>query len=164
MKCDQNLIKMLQFMQYQGDLAQIEIHKIYDDHLAPLHLDAKKIQQVLINLIMNASYAMGKRGTLTLTTRRDPAGGHMILDVADTGCGIHTKDLARICDPFFTTKPTDQGTGLGLSVSYGIIKNHGGDIRVASRAGQGTTFSILLPLSPAAGDASDPGAEKADGS
>jgi PAS domain S-box-containing protein len=143
--------EVLQLVQYQGDLAQIRICKAYDDRIPDLRLDTKKMKQVLINLIMNASYAMGKQGILTLTTHLNPTGDSVILDVTDTGCGIHSKDLARIFDPFFTTKPTDQGTGLGLSVSYGIVKNHGGDISVSSRAGEGTTFSILLPL-PSASD------------
>jgi PAS domain S-box-containing protein len=138
--------EVLQLVQYQGALARITIRKMYDDRVPELHLDAKKIKQVLINLIMNASYAMGKQGTLSLSTGLNSTGESMILDIKDTGCGIQTKDLARIFDPFYTTKPTDQGTGLGLSVSYGIIKNHGGDISVSSQAGEGSTFSIMLPL------------------
>ncbi len=145
--------EVLQFVQYQGDLAQITIRKEYDHRIEPLRIDTKKIKQVLINLIMNAKHAMVKGGTLTLTTRLNTAQDGLVLDVGDTGCGIDAKDLARIFDPFFTTKPTDEGTGLGLSVSYGIIKNHGGDISVASRAGEGTTFTVLLPL-PAANDSS----------
>jgi two-component system, NtrC family, sensor kinase len=146
--------EVLQLVQYQGDLAQITIRKVYDDRVPELHLDAKKIKQVLLNLIINASYAMGRQGTLTLSTGLNPSGDSVILDIKDTGCGIQSKDLPRIFDPFYTTKPTDQGTGLGLSVSYGIIKNHGGDISVSSWAGEGTTFSILLPLPLGHGEAS----------
>jgi two-component system, NtrC family, sensor kinase len=146
--------EVLQLVQYQGDLAQITIRRAYDDRISELHLDAKKIKQVFINLIMNASYAMGRQGTLTLSTGLNPSGDSVILDIKDTGCGIQSKDLPRIFDPFYTTKPTDQGTGLGLSVSYGIIKNHGGDISVSSWAGEGTTFSILLPLPLGHGEAS----------
>lgn len=142
----------LQLVQYQGGLARITIRRDYDHRVAPLRIDPKKIKQVLINLIMNAKHAMGTQGTLTLTTRLNTVENGLILDVGDTGCGIDTKDLARIFDPFFTTKPTDAGTGLGLSVSYGIVRNHGGDIRVSSRAGEGSVFSVLLPLPAANGD------------
>ena len=146
--------EVLQFVQYQGGLAQVSIRKRYDARIPPLHIDAKKIKQVLINLIMNAKHAMGQEGTLTFATRLDPSGEGLVLDVTDTGCGIRARDQARIFDPFFTTKSTDEGTGLGLSVSYGIVKNHGGDILVSSRSGEGATFSILLPLS-STGDGSE---------
>lgn len=149
---------VLHFVQYQGDLAQIKIIKEYDDRIEPLCIDTKKIKQVLINLIMNAKHAMGTVGTLTLSTRLDPSGDYLILDIGDTGCGIDAKDLARIFDPFYTTKSTDEGTGLGLSVSYGIIKNHGGNIHVASRAGKGATFTVSLPT--ASPDPAGPGAQK----
>jgi PAS domain S-box-containing protein len=153
--------EVLQFVQYQGDLAQIRIEKKYAEGIAPLYIDAKKIKQVLINLIMNAGHAMGKRGgTLTLGTRLKSSEGRMAVDVGDTGCGIDAKDLGRIFDPFFTTKSPDEGTGLGLSVSYGIIKNHGGDILVSSRPGEGTTFSVLLPLRSGGNDTNQTAAKK----
>jgi PAS domain S-box-containing protein len=145
--------EVLHFVQYQGDLAQIRIEKRYAEGIAPLYIDSKKIKQVLINLIMNARHAMGKKGgTLTLGTRLKPPEEHLAIDVGDTGCGIDAKDMGRIFDPFFTTKSPDEGTGLGLSVSYGIVKNHGGDIRVHSRPGEGATFTIVLPLAPCEAD------------
>jgi two-component system NtrC family sensor kinase len=95
---------------------------------------------------MNAKHAVGKNGTLRISTGLKPSEGQVFVKIADTGHGIEKKNLARIFDPFFTTKPTGEGTGLGLSVSYGIIKNHGGDILVDSEVGRGSTFTIVLPL------------------
>ncbi|MBI5062307.1 MAG: PAS domain-containing sensor histidine kinase, partial [Desulfatitalea sp.] len=103
-------------------------------------------KQVLLNLLMNAHYAVGREGAIALSTELMPSGQQACIKVRDSGPGIEPKNLARIFDPFFTTKPTGQGTGLGLSVSYGIIKNHGGDIWAESAAGQGATFIIVLPL------------------
>jgi two-component system NtrC family sensor kinase len=105
--------------------------------------DQDQLLQVLMNLIQNARQAMPKGGTLTLRTFA--ASGSACLAVTDTGTGIPPDDLKHIFDPFFTTKPVGQGTGLGLSVSYGIIKRHGGEIRVRSESGEGTTFVVSLP-------------------
>jgi two-component system NtrC family sensor kinase len=105
--------------------------------------DAQQIEQVLINLIQNAIQAMPKGGTLRMSlSQADEA---IALAVQDTGVGIPSENLRRIFDPFFTTKPAGEGTGLGLSVSYGIITRHHGRIDVESVVGQGTTFTILLP-------------------
>ncbi len=82
---------------------------------------------------------------ITITTGTDSRTDQVYIKVADTGYGIESKNLTRIFDPFFTTKTTGEGTGLGLSVSYGIIKNHGGDILAASHPGRGSTFTVLLP-------------------
>ena len=109
-------------------------------------VDEKKIKQVLINLIMNAKHAVGKNGSIKLTSEFDPAVGQITVKVTDTGHGIKKEHLSRIFDPFFTTKPIGEGTGLGLSVSYGIIKNHGGDILVESRPDKGSTFTVVLPV------------------
>jgi signal transduction histidine kinase len=103
-----------------------------------------QIQQVFLNLIVNAIQAMPERGTITLRT-----GGtsqEAWVEVSDTGCGIPAKHLPRIFDPFFTTKPVGQGTGLGLAISYGIVERHGGRIEVTSQEGGGTTFRVVLPL------------------
>jgi len=107
--------------------------------------DAQQIQQVLINLIQNAVQAMPKGGTLTLDIRESPPWAEIL--VRDTGVGIPAKNLGRIYDPFFTTKPPGEGTGLGLSVSYGIIATHKGEIDVRSDVGRGTSFVVRLPLS-----------------
>jgi signal transduction histidine kinase len=108
-----------------------------------------QLQQVLLNLLLNARDAMPVGGWLTVVTRIE--GDQAIAEVADTGCGIPPDQLARIYDPFFTTKAIGRGTGLGLSISYGIIREHDGVIRCDSTVGQGTRFAVCLPLSrPAA--------------
>src|SRR5262249_26025523 len=104
-----------------------------------------KLQQILLNLLLNARDAREPAGgTITVGLRR--AGHRLVLDVSDTGCGIADEDLGRIFDPFFTTKSRGKGTGLGLSLSYNIVREHRGEIGVESRAGEGTTFTIELPI------------------
>jgi signal transduction histidine kinase len=105
---------------------------------------ANKLQQALMNLILNASDAMGENGTLTLTTgtNRD----QVWISCADTGTGISKPDLERIFDAFFTTKPIGKGTGLGLHITHRIVEECGGQIRVESELGRGTTFTIYLPV------------------
>ena len=104
-----------------------------------------QINQVIMNLVVNAAQAMGpERGTITLSTGTQ--GDTAWIEVADTGSGIAPDALPKIFDPFFTTKPVGQGTGLGLSLSYGIVKKHGGNISVSSKLGAGTTFRVQLPL------------------
>ena len=120
------------------------------DHLPEVYASPSEFEQVLLNLVNNALDAMPPDGgTLEITTRVD--GGHVVVDVADTGQGIPKANLARIFDPFFTTKPVGKGTGLGLSICYGIIKKMEGEISVNSASGLGTTFHVRLPLPPEAG-------------
>ncbi len=107
--------------------------------------DAQQIEQVFVNLIHNAIQAMPKQGTLRINLSQ--VDGVAAVAFQDTGVGIPPENLGRIFDPFFTTKPAGEGTGLGLSVSYGIISCHRGRIEVESRVGEGTTFTILLPAS-----------------
>jgi two-component system NtrC family sensor kinase len=105
------------------------------------------LQQVLMNLMINAQQAMaGSKGTVKLTAKKRER-DWVELRVSDTGPGIPKEIQQKIFDPFFTTKPAGQGTGLGLSVTYGIVKDHGGDIRLESAVGEGTTFIITLPAS-----------------
>ena len=104
-----------------------------------------QINQVVMNLLVNATQAMGaERGRITLRTGANDE--WVWIEVADNGCGIPAESLQKIFDPFYTTKPVGQGTGLGLSLSYGIIKRHGGEIHVASEVGVGTTFRVELPI------------------
>ncbi len=106
--------------------------------------DAQQIEQVLINLISNAIQAIRNSGTVRINLSE--AGGAVAIGVQDTGVGIPEKNLQRIFDPFFTTKPEGEGTGLGLSVSFGIVSKHRGRIEVESKPGIGTTFTVLLPV------------------
>jgi signal transduction histidine kinase len=102
------------------------------------------MEQVLMNLILNAIQAMKAGGVLVIRTSIKD--GSCAVDVEDTGCGISASVLPRIFDPFFTTKSEGEGTGLGLSVSLGIVERHGGKISVESEIGRGTTFTVSLPL------------------
>jgi two-component system NtrC family sensor kinase len=126
-------------LKYKADLIK-EYQPLPDIECLP-----SQINQVIMNLVVNAAQAMGpERGTITLRTgqQQDTAW----VEVADTGAGIAPDILQKIFDPFFTTKPVGQGTGLGLSLSYGIVKKHGGDISVRSEPGVGTTFRVELPM------------------
>jgi signal transduction histidine kinase/CheY-like chemotaxis protein len=140
--------KTLALRAYELKVNNIQVH----DHLEPesrtIHADAHQIQQVILNLLINAEQAMlgaQSGGSLTIETRPGPAG--VLLAVSDDGPGIGPDLLKKIFDPFFTTKPVGQGTGLGLSISYGIIEEHGGRIWAESNAtvGRGATFYIWLP-------------------
>jgi two-component system, NtrC family, sensor kinase len=103
-----------------------------------------QINQVFMNLLVNAAHAIGERGTVTIRTGAE--NDSVWIEVADTGCGIPPENLKRIFDPFFTTKPAGKGTGLGLSLSYGIVQKHHGKFDVTSEVGKGTTFRVCLPL------------------
>jgi signal transduction histidine kinase len=104
-----------------------------------------KINQVFLNLLLNAIQASAPGDVIEASTHTEPSGG-ICIEVKDHGCGIHPDHLPRVFEPFFTTKPVGQGTGLGLSVSYGIIREHGGEIEVKSKVGQGSIFRVRLPL------------------
>jgi two-component system, NtrC family, sensor kinase len=107
-----------------------------------------KLQQVLLNLFLNARDAMPKGGWLSIATRMDR--GSVVVEVSDTGSGIPAEELSRIYDPFYTTKALGKGTGLGLSITYGIVQEHGGSIACDSAVGQGTRFTLTLPGAAAA--------------
>lgn len=123
--------------------ARIQLVKDIPEKMIPVTYDPQQIEQVLINMIHNAIQAMPNRGTLNV--RLDQMDGTAAVAIQDTGTGISPENLKRIFDPFFTTKPEGVGTGLGLSVSYGIIANHKGRIEVESEVGKGTKFTIYLP-------------------
>ncbi len=125
-------------------IGQVELEREIDDDLPPVPANPRHLQQVFLNLLLNAVQAMPEGGTLTVRAVRDEEGGVRV-DVADTGIGIPPEDLDKVFDPFFTTKEPGHGTGLGLAVSFGIVERHGGRITVASEVGEGTTFSVFLP-------------------
>jgi two-component system NtrC family sensor kinase len=155
-RIDEAMDDVLNFIQQHAGLGNIEVRKDYNPDVPQMLLDEKKIKQVLMNLMMNAKHAIGDNGVLSLSTWMNNSGRQVMIRIADTGYGIEKKNLAQIFDPFFTTKPTGEGTGLGLSVSYGIIKNHGGEILVESKVGEGSTFTIVLPIVPPdAGESND---------
>ena len=124
---------------------KIKLVKKIPDDLPPVLGDMRKLQQVFLNLIINAEQAMGQKGTITIEASAID-NGFVKVDITDTGPGINQEHLEHIFDPFFTTKEAGKGTGLGLSIVYGIVKKHGGVIEVSSRPGRGATFSVLLPV------------------
>ena len=126
-------------LKYKADVVK-EYGDIPDVECLP-----SQINQVIMNIVVNGAQAIqGPRGRITIRTGTD--GDHVWIEIADTGCGIPPAIRSRIFDPFFTTKPIGTGTGLGLSLSYGIIQKHGGRIEVDSEEGVGTTFRIHLPV------------------
>jgi len=116
--------------------------------LPPFVCDPNKIIQILINLLSNARDAMPDGGIIRIDTSYAPDMDRLVLKIADDGLGIPEELLKRIFDPFFTTKPVGKGTGLGLSIVQSIVRTHGGEIQVESALGKGTTFTIMLPLTP----------------
>jgi len=135
----------LQLASNQVKLAGVKVTGELAGNLPHVYGDRQQLTQVFLNIVMNALDAMPDGGTLTIradcTQDRDYVG----VEFTDTGVGIPAHKLNQIFDPFYTSKKKDKGTGLGLSVSLGIIQKHGGDIRVSSREGQGTVFTVLLP-------------------
>lgn len=114
------------------------------DALPAVDCFAGQLNQVWMNLLVNAAHAVREGGDVCVTTRRE--GEQVVVTIGDTGRGIAPEDLPRIFDPFFTTKPVGEGTGLGLSVTYGIVERHRGRITVDSQPGRGTTFTVVLPV------------------
>jgi two-component system NtrC family sensor kinase len=131
---------------HKAELQDVEILQEIESGLPRVVCDASQIQQVVLALAMNAIEAMPQGGTLTLGARANPAGDGVILTVSDTGCGIAPEIKDHIFEPFFTTKEQVTGVGLGLSVVYGIVSRHHGQIEVDSAPQAGTTFTITLPF------------------
>jgi len=143
--------RTLLLLEKQASVRNIQIEKDLDRGLPPIEVDRNKIQQVFSNLAINAGEAMPKGGTLVVSSRMSRDGTHIEVIFTDTGVGISPENLPRLFDPFFTTKSF--GTGLGLAVSYGIIRQRGGTILVRSEVGKGTVFTVRIPLA-------DPGEDK----
>ena len=147
--CDMNAVinDVLSLLEHQLRTARIQVRKELAARAPVVQGIEHKLQQVFLNLFLNARDAMPKGGWLTIVTREDDRGA--VVEVADTGSGIPAEVLSRIYDPFFTTKEIGKGTGLGLSITYGIIQEHEGTISCDSQVGQGTRFTIRLPLAEA---------------
>jgi two-component system NtrC family sensor kinase len=143
----------------------IRVELDLEEDLPVIWIDEDLVKQVIMNMLVNARHAIEGEGRITLKTRSCPEPVHLAgnpealdmvtISVMDTGCGIPEENLQKVFDPFFTTKEVGKGTGLGLSVSLGAIQAHGGDIVVESRVGEGTTFTVYLPV----GGAAEPGKE-----
>ncbi len=129
---------------------QVEVERRLDPNLPHAMADARRMEQVLVNLITNAAHAMAGGGILTVTTGISAERpGQLFLEVRDTGCGIPVLDQPRIFDPFFTTKEPGEGTGLGLAVSHSIVEELSGEIQLESEPGRGSVFRVWLPATEA---------------
>jgi two-component system NtrC family sensor kinase len=131
-------------LEHQFEVGRIKVRRELSAVGAPVLGIEHQLQQVFLNLFLNARDAMPRGGWLSVATRVE--GDHVIAEVADTGSGIPPEQLARIYDPFFTTKAIGRGTGLGLSITYGIVQEHDGTIRCDSVIGQGTRFTLAMPM------------------
>ena len=145
----------IQLVKNQTKLSKVILVENIGDNLPPIYGDRKLLIQVFLNLFINAIDAMPSGGTLTVSVREERKIGFLAIQVTDTGKGIPEHLLGSIFNPFFTTKPVGSGTGLGLSVSRGIIEKHGGHIDVESTIGQGATFTVYLPIVPIPADIKD---------
>jgi signal transduction histidine kinase len=128
----------------------VVLHKELAPNLPLVYGNSNLLQQVFTNIIVNSMQSMPEGGDLWVKTRFSPSvgefGGAAEIIISDTGAGIPEEHLHKVFEPFFTTKKTGEGTGLGLSVSYGIVKEHGGEIKITSKVGEGSTFTVILPI------------------
>ncbi len=138
------LDEILVLMSKQLRENSIRIQCSFDDHLGKVYASKNQLRQIFLNMITNAREAMPEGGTLTVKTMAK--GRRIHIELSDTGLGIREEHLDKVFDAFFTTKESVKGVGLGLSVCYGFVKDHGGDLKVASKVGEGTTFTIILPI------------------
>jgi signal transduction histidine kinase len=137
------LQKSLNILENEFRLRHIRIEKELAPDLPESCVDANQIEQVFVNLLLNAAQAVDDNGTVTIRARANPARRELAVDIIDTGCGIPAENLGKIFEPFFSTKKN--GSGLGLAVSFGIVKNHQGRLEVSSRPGEGSHFTVVLP-------------------
>lgn len=136
------LSDLMDFLAPEIEIAKVRLNLSLSEDIPRLKIDPRYIKQAVLNLVQNAIAAMPDGGILTLVTeRRD---NEILISVSDTGVGIPAENLPKIFEPYFTTK--EMGTGLGLTLTFKIIKEHGGDIAVQSKSGQGTEFTISLPV------------------
>lgn len=149
MDINQMLKDTLEIMGEQYSEARIKVGWSTDPELPAIDGDFVKLLEVFVNLLQNAKCALPDGGSLDITTKLVKKYAELpqvVIGIRDTGCGIPAQNLGKIFDPFFTTKPVGKGPGLGLTVSYGIIKRHGGDIDVRSTVGKGTEVTVTLPV------------------
>ena len=137
----------LKLIKNQIMITGIKLEKEVPDNLPPIKGKRQDLEQAFLNILMNGMQAMNDGGVLGVRVGLGPK-GYIRIDLSDTGVGIKASDMEHIFDPFFTTKDVGRGTGLGLSLVYGIVRNHGGYIEVKSKVNEGTTFSIYLPVAP----------------
>lgn len=144
---NEGVLSTLEIVRYEVKKKALQVETQLGD-LPPVLCHAGKVNQVFLNLLMNAIHACAAGGRIEVRTRREERRPGVVIEVIDNGCGIPPEHMPRLFDPFFTTKPIGQGTGLGLAVSYGIVRDHGGSIDVESEPGHGSLFRVHLPLQP----------------
>ena len=143
---NRSLTRTLFLLESQTLFHNIEIVKELDASLPPVLSDIQQLYHLFMNIILNAAQAMEGKGMLTIKSYLLPDGDKVCIEISDTGPGISSENLPHIFEPFFTTKEEGKGTGLGLSLAYRIVQNHGGSIQADSVPGNGTTFTIVLPV------------------
>ncbi len=148
-RLDGLLEQCIALVEDQALFHNIAVEKRFDGGAPEVVIDPSLMQQVFMNLIINAAEAMPEGGRLGLTTSYDPVARVVEVGFVDTGHGIRAEDVDRVFEPFFTTKAVGHGTGLGLAISFGIVKEHGGTIMVESEVGRGTVFTVSLPVGAA---------------
>jgi len=136
--------ELIVLVSVQMESNQIELKKNYPPDMPCVWASSEQLKQVFLNLIMNSRDFMPDGGEIIITGREE--NGSVVLDFADSGTGIEEKELSKVFDPFYTTKKDGTGTGLGLSVCYGIVQNHGGSISVKNRPEGGAQFTVSLPV------------------
>jgi signal transduction histidine kinase len=158
MDLNQSLDEVLHLVRHIFKQDWVDIEASLDQQIPPIRGDREKLKQVWLNLLNNAFESIGREGTIKITSKLCPHGNHVVVTVADTGAGINAEDLKKIFEPFFSTKAPGVGTGLGLSVSLGILREHQGKIFAVSPAGRefmdqagethrpGAVFIVLLPV------------------
>ncbi len=138
------LEKAISILENEFHLHHISLKKDLVGKMVDLEIDANQMEQVFVNILLNAVEAVQEDGAITVKSQIDPDRNWVKVEISDTGCGMNAENIPKIFEPFFSTKT--KGTGLGLAVSYGIIRNHQGDVQVSSEIGKGTCFTITSPL------------------
>ena len=142
---NQILDSTLALVSEQALFQNIQIRRIFDPDTRCVFVDRLQLQQVFLNMLLNAAEAMNGRGQICLKTGNCVKDGRIYISIEDNGPGMTEMTRKHLFDPFFTTKPVGQGTGLGLAIAYGILEKHQGEIKVESEMGQGCTFTLFLP-------------------
>jgi signal transduction histidine kinase len=144
-RLDEVIREVMGFLNKEANYRCIQLSLDVAEDVPPFESDKGKLQQIFLNLLTNAFAALDDGGRLNITVKMMNA-NFVSAEFKDDGCGIPQADLDRIFEPFFTTKAKEGGTGLGLSITYGLVQELGGEIDVQSKIGNGTTFTVILPL------------------
>lgn len=151
------LMEILELLHHQSNYKNVEVVFNLQENIPLIHCDPSELRQICMNLLINACHAIKDSGLVEITTKHSADEQAVYIQVRDTGCGIAPEIIDQIWDPFFTTKEPGKGTGLGLALTYNIVKRHGGEISVKSTVGEGSQFTVRLPVrsEPETGNGSD---------